>query len=94
MPATLAELHDRILDTATQAGIQRAEEDYPRFLQLDALSQAATGTASAMLATVEIDDAVAFLKLYTGIFVAAYRLRSRTLSAAPSSSHQSHSLKN
>jgi hypothetical protein len=77
-----ASSYDRILDHATQAAIQQAEQDFPRFFEQATLVESALMHAHLMLATFETENVAAEETLYTAIFLAA----------APTASSHSHSL--
>jgi DUF438 domain-containing protein len=92
MPTLQAAQHDQILDHATKAAIQQAEEDYPRVFEQERLLDIATAHARLLMAETKPEDGAALCTLYIGVFKAAYRLRRHALSATPTAAAQRHSL--
>jgi hypothetical protein len=90
MIPSISELYDSILDDATQSAIRKSEQDFPSFLSDVSLANAGAEQARLALITFPCDDSEQFVRVYAGIFIAAYRLRQKTLVAFPSASHHNH----
>lgn len=85
-------LQDRILDSATKAAISQAETDFPKPHSKEELVQIATDQCTTAFDDIEPDELADAIAMYVGIFSAAYALRHRVISSAPSSNHQNHAL--
>ena len=90
--STSADDTDRIIDQSTQAAIQCADKDYLRWAQGESLKQLAAVQFAEARATTLADVSESALEFYTGIFMAAYRRRSHTLSSFPVAKHQDTTL--